>query len=305
MKLKYIYQIMRPHWSISSTLAALLGISLAWKDGYHNSLLSMIIILSTFISHVFMEIWDEITDYKSYRMLLYDNDEHQTNNLSGGSAILTNHLLSLPQAINIFNVLLMVYLILISYIIVITGWHIFYYGLSGLILLFGYSSFLKLSYRGMGELANFLTFGPIIVCGSYTAIKLSHFQTYLLNFKDLYQSILQNNWKIIINDASFFFGLVTNEVLLLSLILGLIWFAGIHISEMYDIEEDIFANKRTLVVRFGKKFGAYMQLLSLCVIPFIIILLAIFNNVLYFAGMIPVFFLLRQSCLFYKNGSVN
>jgi 1,4-dihydroxy-2-naphthoate octaprenyltransferase len=78
---------------------------------------------------------------------------------------------------------------------------------------------LKLSYRGLGELAVVLAYGPLICTGTYLVQR----------------------------------GSVSREVLLLSIPLGLLIAAFLVINEFPDVRADLAAGKRNLVVRLGRK----------------------------------------------------
>jgi 1,4-dihydroxy-2-naphthoate octaprenyltransferase len=84
--------------------------------------------------------------------------------------------------------------------------------------LFYHAPPLKLSYRGLGELAVFGCYGPLIACGTYLVQR----------------------------------GSVSAPVVLLSLPLGVLVAAFLWINEFPDYRADRGAGKRTLVVRLGR-----------------------------------------------------
>ncbi len=91
--------------------------------------------------------------------------------------------------------------------------------LAGVALAFFYHAPpLKLSYRGFGEVAVGLVYGPLIACGTYLV------QT----------------------------GTIGRSILLGSIPLGLLIAAFLWINEFPDYRADLGANKRTLVVRLGR-----------------------------------------------------
>lgn len=81
---------------------------------------------------------------------------------------------------------------------------------------------LKLSYRGLGEAAVALAYGPVIACGTY---------------------LVQRHG-------------ISLEVLLASLPLGIAIMAFLWINEFPDARADALAGKRTLVVRLGRPKAA-------------------------------------------------
>lgn len=81
---------------------------------------------------------------------------------------------------------------------------------------------LKLSYRGLGEIAVFLAYGPLTVCGTYL-VQAGH---------------------------------VTGPLIHLSMILGLLVAAFLWINQFPDYLADLAANKKNLVVRMGRNSAA-------------------------------------------------
>lgn len=93
-------------------------------------------------------------------------------------------------------------------------------GLAGVLLAWFYHAApLRLSYRGLGEAAVALTYGPLIACGV-----------------DLVQR-----------------GAIGRDALLLSIPLGILVAAFLWINEFPDYRSDLAAGKRTLVVRLGRR----------------------------------------------------
>jgi 1,4-dihydroxy-2-naphthoate octaprenyltransferase len=80
----------------------------------------------------------------------------------------------------------------------------------------------KLSYRGLGEVAVGLCYGPLIACGTYLVQR----------------------------------GRVSSEILFASVPLGLLIAAFLWINEFPDYSADLRADKRTLVVRLGRPRSA-------------------------------------------------
>ncbi|HET6923485.1 MAG TPA: prenyltransferase [Anaeromyxobacteraceae bacterium] len=101
-------------------------------------------------------------------------------------------------------------------------------GLAGVALAFFYHAPpLRLSYRGLGELAVAVTYGPLICCGTYLVQR----------------------------------GQLPSWVVLVSLPLGLLVAAFLWVNEFPDFRADAAGGKRTLVVRLGRRrasrvFGA-------------------------------------------------
>lgn len=97
---------------------------------------------------------------------------------------------------------------------------ILWIGITGVVCAFLYHAPpVKLSYRGLGELAVAVCYGPLIVIGAFLVQR----------------------------------GQVTSEVLLASVPLGLLIAAFLWINEFPDCAADKVAGKRTLVVRLGRR----------------------------------------------------
>lgn len=123
------------------------------------------------------------------------------------------------------------------FLIAARGWIILAIGSVSLLLAFAYTGGpFPLAYRGMGEVFVILFFGFVAVCGSYFV------QT----------------------------GLPPSElVLVISLQIGLYSSVLIAINNLRDIEEDNHSGKRTLAVRFGKRFARW-EIAVFCWLPLLL-----------------------------------
>jgi 1,4-dihydroxy-2-naphthoate polyprenyltransferase len=112
--------------------------------------------------------------------------------------------------------------------LVIVEWRQFdvlWIGLAGTFCAFFYQSPpVKLSYRGLGELAVAISYGPLICCGTYLVQR----------------------------------GRIDIEPLLVSVPLGLLIANFLWVDEFPDCTSDSMANKRTLVVRLGRKRASFV-----------------------------------------------
>ncbi len=137
---------------------------------------------------------------------------------SGGKRVLVDGLMSRREA---FGVALVAYLLCALAGLAIVLWRqpaVLWFGLVGMALAFFYHAPpVKLSYRGLGELAVGLAYGPVITAGTFLVQR----------------------------------GTVSVEVVLLSLPLGLLITAFLWINEFPDRKADASAGKRTLVVQLG------------------------------------------------------
>ncbi len=144
---------------------------------------------------------------------------------SGGKRVLVDGLLTRKQTVVIAA---------ISYVIgaglglVIVEWRQFdvlWIGLAGMFCAFFYQSPpVKLSYRGLGELAVAISYGPLICCGTYLVQR----------------------------------GRIDLEPLLVSIPLGLLIANFLWVDEFPDFASDAKADKRTLVVCLGRKRASFV-----------------------------------------------
>lgn len=104
------------------------------------------------------------------------------------------------------------------------GWELIAIGVACILFAFLYTTFL--SYRGWGDLLVLIFFGFVPVGGTY------YVQTYTLN----------------------------SDVVILSIVSGLVIDTLLMVNNYRDREQDKLSGKRTLVVRFGERFGREMYL---------------------------------------------
>ncbi|MGI9215320.1 MAG: prenyltransferase, partial [Gammaproteobacteria bacterium] len=105
---------------------------------------------------------------------------------------------------------------------------------------------LRLAYRGLGELAIWINFGPVLILGSY------YLQTHSISI----------------------------AAILLSIIMGNLIFSVIIANEIPDYTNDKLAGKNTLIVKFGKQFGIFALMIAIIIIFGIIIFTTIIIHVL-------------------------
>lgn len=246
MKFNSYFRLIRPHWTIASTLASSVALFAGLNDGFFSTYFSCLILLFFFVTHSMMEVNDELKDFKNYRKKIYDNDPKNPATLfSGGSGVLSNKDLTYKEVSNFFRVLLFIDIIIALIIILQTDLKFSLIILLGFFFIFTYNSFIKMSYNGLGEFANFISFGPILMLASYLAIKLH----------------IENDFRISL------------EIVLISIIIGLYWFASTHISNMQDYDEDKAGNKNTLVVKYGKEYASKVPFLVSILNMFIMVAL--------------------------------
>jgi 1,4-dihydroxy-2-naphthoate octaprenyltransferase len=121
-------------------------------------------------------------------------------------------------------------------LIIYRGWPIIAIGIPSLWFCYGYTGGpVPLAYRGLGELFVVLFFGLVAVTGS--------------------AFVQSGQWHV--------------EALIAGLQVGMLSTVLIAINNLRDVDEDTKTGKRTLAVRFGKRFARW-EIFLLCWLPFVI-----------------------------------
>ncbi len=137
------------------------------------------------------------------------------------------------------------------------GWWLVLVGLLCVIFAFAYTTGpYPLSYHGYGDVLVLVFFGFVPVGGTYYVQALA--------------------WNVDVTLASIICGLVINTLLV--------------VNNFRDYEADFLSGKKTIIVRFGKEFGAYFYLL-LGVIAAGMCLSFVFKGYI-FAGILPQLYLI-------------
>jgi len=142
-------------------------------------------------------------------------------------------------------------------------------GIAGALIAFFYHAPpLKLSYRGLGELAVFLCYGPFVCCGTYLVQR----------------------------------GQVPAAILHLSIPLGLMIAAFLFISEFPDARADAESGKRTLVVRLGKVAASRLfPLFPAVAFGYVLLLPALGLPSAVWLGLAGLPFAVRAAAILWKN----
>ncbi len=212
------FRATRFHFVPPSILPAILGSVIAWsrahvfEPGYF-----CLVVAGVTINHVGLNMIDDVFDY------LHNVDtapEGEKNPYTGGSGVLTEGLLTVPQMFRAAIACFAVTALIGFYLTWACGWVVMIFGIIGMASsLFYTMPPVQFGYRGFGELGLLVNFGPIIVLGSY------YVQTRTLAL----------------------------EPLIASLILGFMMWSMIIINEIPDYEEDRRGGKWNLVAMFGRK----------------------------------------------------
>jgi len=201
----------------ASLVPVLLGLAIAARNGFFDPLTALLTILAAALAHLGLNVANDVFD----TMLGADDANATPTKFSGGSRVVLNALLTLRE-ISILSLacylaagVLGLILILISgsaaliAIIVV-----------GLVISLGYTMPpAKLVYRGLGEIATAIGFGPLMLLGAY---------------------VVQSR------------GSITAEAVIVALPVGLLVAMILYVNEIPDRAGDAKAGKRTLPVRWSK-----------------------------------------------------
>jgi 1,4-dihydroxy-2-naphthoate octaprenyltransferase len=158
------------------------------------------------------------------------------------------------------------------YLIAIGGLPIFIIGIISIALGILYTATpLALAYTGIADIVSLLFFGPIAVGGTY------YLQTHT----------------------------ISHEILLYGLPIGLLATAILVVNNLRDVEEDRKSQKKTLIVRFGRKFGQWEYLLCIllsALIPWITTIIYGINFWGILTATIPIIALPQIKSVFSDTG---
>ena len=236
------WRLADPKISLASFASMFLGACAAAANGSLHFGWLAVTLLGIFSIEVAKNASGEIFDWNS------GNDqavqEQDRSPFSGGKRALIDNLLTQSQTAGIA---LACYLLGSLAGLSIVLWReprVLWLGVAGVALAFVYHAPpFKLSYRGLGELAVAITYGPIICAGTYLVQR----------------------------------GAISTDVILVSSLLGILIGAFLLINEFPDYHADQSANKRTLVVRLGRKTTSRV-FAGLAAIPFVVLFALPFLN---------------------------
>lgn len=241
--IKNWWQAIRFHFTFPTFLPVLLGTEYALLETEQCNILSFFAVLfATICHHIGLNLADDYYDYCHGTDLFKETGK---NIYAGGSGVLLSGKIkpSIIKMVAIFCYCITAIIgLLLSYI---HGYLVLALGIFGIFCSFYYTAPpLKFAYRGFGELAIWLNFGPILVLGSY------YVQTHTVSI----------------------------GAILLSILMGTSIFCLIIANEIPDQATDKAAAKNTLIVLFGKKFGILAIIFSIMLI-FSILLIAIIIDI--------------------------
>ena len=227
---KGIWRLADPKISLASMASIFLGTCAAAAVGPLHFGWLMVTVLGIFAIEVAKNASGEIFDFDSGTDLGVAPPDRTP--FSGGKRVLVDGLLTRRETAVIS---LAAYLIGAGagfWIVAVREPKILWIGIIGLVCACVYHAPpLRLSYRGLGELAVAICYGPLIATGTFLVQR----------------------------------GQVTADILLLSIPLGLLVGAFLWINEFPDCAADKAAGKRTLVVRLGRRHASRVFALIIAV----------------------------------------
>jgi len=221
------WKAFRFHYASASFMPGILGGMIAWTyDGQFHPGYFLMVMLGLILNHLALNMTD---DYYDFRHLVDVFDTHG-NPYSGGSGTLSKGLISPDQMRNVFASFYIIAIGIGIFLGILRGSFVHFLLAFGFFCAFFYTAPpIRFGYRGLGEIAQLLCFGPGIGLGAY------YVQTQRLS------------WEA-------FWG---------TLPFGIMLFSMITINEIPDYLEDRRAGKLNLVARFGREAGVRLFIFSL------------------------------------------
>lgn len=224
-----VWRVADPKITLASVASMIAGAALAAHDGPMAWGWLALTVLGVFAVEAAKNASGEIFDWDSGCDTGLTDDERTP--FSGGKRVIVDGLMTRGQTAVMAAAFYLVAIVAGLAIVLVREPDVLYVGMVGVALAFFYHAPpFQLAYRGLGELAVGLSYGPVIAAGTYLVQR----------------------------------GTVTPELLWLSAPLGLAVAAFLWVNELPDARADAAAGKRTLVVRLGRRRAAvaYVALIA-------------------------------------------
>jgi len=222
------WRAFRFHYTSASFMPAILGAMIAWTtERQFHPVYFILVMTGLILNHMALNMTD---DYYDFRHLVDVMAGDGRNPYTGGSGLLSSGQIQ-PQEMK--RVFLVFYILAIGigvFLGMMRGSFILFLLAVGFFCAYFYTAPpIKFGYRGLGEVAQLLCFGPGIGLGAY------------------YVQTQKVSWEA-------FWG---------TLPFGMMLFSMITINEIPDYAEDRKGGKFNLVARFGREAGVWFFILSL------------------------------------------
>lgn len=228
MKLKAWVVAVRLKFLPQGVLPVLLGSAVAWHaKGDFNPLYFLLAFAGMALVQFALTMLNDALDF------LYGTDTSGSsgkNPYSGGSGVLVDGIITPGEMLRVVFLFYFIALGIGAYLTLTAGITLIYIILAGLFISIFYSAKpFRFAYRGVGEIAMLLGYGPIITLGAYFV------QT----------------------------GELALQPAIAGLVPGMLMWSMILVNEIPDYEEDKRARKMNLVVRLGRERGKDLFIYSL------------------------------------------
>lgn len=264
------WRAFRFHFVPPSFLPAILGGVAAWAShGEFHPWYFLLTVIGVTSNHIALNMTD---DYFDFRHSADRAKDREKNPYSGGSGTLTSGLIKPEDMQKAFTIGYAITILIGLYLTAMRGWMVLVLGTFGMACSYFYTAPpIQYGYRGFGELSQLINFSFTIGMGAFFV------QTRSLSW----------------------------EALLLVLPLGFMMFSMITINEIPDEEDDRSAEKRTLVVIFGKKRAVWLYGLSLLMAYAVIITSPMLGQASYsvYLSLATVPLAIKAFNILYKNYS--
>ncbi|OGP65173.1 MAG: hypothetical protein A2169_09285 [Deltaproteobacteria bacterium RBG_13_47_9] len=222
------WRAFRFHFTSASFMPGILGGMIAWTtDGTFHSGYFLLVMLGLILNHLALNMTD---DYYDFRHLVDVFTLDGKNPYTGGSGLLSSGLIQPHRMRNAFICLYIIAIGIGIFLGFMRGEVIFLFLAFGFFCAYFYTAPpIRFGYKGLGEIAQLLCFGPGIGIGAY------------------YVQSQRISWEA-------FWG---------TLPFGIMLFSMIIINEIPDYLEDRKRGKLNLVARFGRETGVWLFILSL------------------------------------------
>jgi len=223
------WKAFRFHYASASFMPAILGGMIAWTTtGQFHPGYFLLVLLGLILNHLALNMTD---DYYDFRHLVDLFDTDGKNPYTGGSGTLSSGVIEPREMRQVFTIFYAIAIGIGVFLGVVRGSFVFFLLAVGFFCAFFYTAPpVRFGYRGLGEIAQLLCFGPGIGLGAY------------------FVQAQRLSWEA-------FWG---------TLPFGIMLFSMITINEIPDYLEDRQGGKMNLVARFGRKAGVRLFILSLC-----------------------------------------
>ena len=221
------WKAFRFHFTSASFMPGILGGMIAWTtDGEFHPGYFLLVMLGLILNHLALNMTD---DYYDFRHLVDLFAPDGKNPYTGGSGLLSAGLIQPKKMRQVFMILYILAIGIGVFLGVMRGAFILIFLGIGFFCAFFYTAPpIRFGYRGLGEFAQLLCFGPGIGLGAY------------------YVQAQRVSWEALWGTLPF----------------GIMLFSMITINEIPDYFEDRKGGKLNLVARFGRETGVWLFSLS-------------------------------------------